>query len=181
MDLDKTVRRATKVLGECVSRDEIVLAVADIAFLRNAEKGWAKKGKAAAKRLHDALRRVQLALKSEDLFPLLKNHAQYGYLSQEQLAKWLKHCDAIAQGLEDPNNPLDESRQWRGAAEKCAAEHAYKLLRKCNRHIATTKKTSEFAKLAAVLSGNPKADFHHYCRAVLAAPPKDEDRAIDNE
>jgi len=154
MTRDEILRYAVKILGTPACQNDVGLALEEVGFRRDLNARRTKKGKIAARRLADALRRVDAAMKSDDLFPPLLL-----YLPHDKLLRWIDHCDAIATRPLGPPKPNADSK-------KHAANKAYELMQKYDRPVVTTKR-SPFEKLAAVLSGDLTADFHHYCRAVV--------------
>ncbi|HZN30465.1 MAG TPA: hypothetical protein VFB88_13995 [Xanthobacteraceae bacterium] len=155
MTPDEIVRRAVKIIGEPGCKKDVERALEEIEVWRHLFARRTKKGKIAAGRLAKALRRVDVALKSDDLFPLLRA----SYLPDWKLAIWIDHCEALAEkSLGDDAGT--------GEIERCAASKAYDLMQKYGKPVSTTKR-SPFERLAAALSGDVTADFHHHCRAAV--------------
>jgi hypothetical protein len=154
MTPDEIIRYAVRIIGTRACQKDVEKALEEIEIWRDLFARRTKKGKIAAGRLAKALRRVDIALKSDDLFSPLTF-----YLPHDKLLRWIDHCEAIS----EKSLNADAST---GEAERCAASQAYDLMRRYDRPISTTKR-SPFEKLAAALSGDVTADFHHYCRAVV--------------
>ncbi len=155
------VRCAVKIIGPAIRqrsacKEDVERALENLKFVRAFAVRRTKRGKIAARRLASALRRVDVALRNDDLFPGLTR-----YLPHFKLLLWIKECEATAR-----RPPNSDGTEWRGSFEKRAAEEAYKLPRKHGRPVSTTK-GSKFEQLAAALAGDPNAKFHHYCRAVV--------------
>jgi hypothetical protein len=162
MTRDEMVRRAVKIIGQPACNKDVEQALEEIEEWRDLYARRTKKGKIAAGRLAKALRRVDVALKSDDLFPLLR----MSYLPDWKLAIWINTCEAIAE------KSLD-SDAGTGETERCVASKAYDLMRKYGKPVSTTK-GSPFERLAAVLSGDAAANFHHYCREVAGSAKLDQ-------
>jgi len=149
------VRCAIKIIGapDCVEDvrwwvETLEMYREDISLRRT------KRGKAAARRLWQALRRVDIAMRSDDLPYILVMP-----LSHWKLLNWIDLCDRIAtRPLKGGNSEPFETK---------VADAACSLMRKYNKPVSTTK-NSPFEKLAAVLSGYPDANFHHHCRSIAA-------------
>jgi hypothetical protein len=157
MTRDEAVRHAVKILGTRECQEDVERAIEEIEWRRTLNARRTKKQKAAALRLAQALRRVNVAMKSSDLYPLLRS----SYLPDWRLSIWISHCQAIADRPFSRNDGTGI-----GETEKYIASKAYDLMQRYDRPISTTKR-SPFEKLAAALSGDVTADFHHYCRAVV--------------
>jgi hypothetical protein len=155
MTPDEIVRRAVKIIGEPACKKDVEEALEWIEAWRDLFARRTKKGKIAAGRLAKALRRVDAALKSDDLFPYLRAFPDW------KLAIWIDDCEAIAEKSLD-----DESGV--GEIERYAALRAYDLMRRYGKPVPTTK-GSPFERLAATLSGDATANFHHYCREVVGS------------
>jgi hypothetical protein len=161
---DPTIKLAVRILG-AGAQEDIEKAIERLSYESEFSLRNSKKGKVAARRLADALKKVERAAKDDNLWYALKPD---WFITHDKLLRWIEICNVTA------DRPLDRHHQnyngeFRpGAYEKKAAELAYELLQKYERPISATKE-SQFEKLAAALAGRPKANFHHYCRSVLSA------------
>lgn len=155
------VQQAVKLIGPSACQEDVeydmdAVAVMNTTALSN-RKAATKRAKRAAGRLAAALRRVEDAAKSQDL------DTSISLFPRETISKWKRHCEKLAKTL--PRKPAPNAD-----AKRLAAAYALNLLRKYDKHVATTK-GSNFCRLAALLYGDPKADLQHQCRAVLPERP----------
>jgi hypothetical protein len=153
---DTTIELAVQILG-AAAREDVEQAIENLCYQFEFSLRRSKKGKIAALRLAKALRRVDIALKDQNLWFGLKPNS----FLRDKLLRWIDSCETTATKSRRPND-----NEKPGAFEKRAAEYAYELMSKYDRTISSTKK-SRFEQLAAALAGRPNANFHHYCRAIL--------------
>jgi hypothetical protein len=161
------VQRAVALIGpdnnrraEChnaiyVTLIEIAATEPDLRRLFHSKSTRAKR---AAARLQKAVAHLQRILTDPKLhLPLTLDDTKSEI--DRWLTLWLKRIDEAAH-----SKPLP----FRFGAEMklIAAERAYSLLRQFNRDI-SYKEDSAFCKLAALLHGTPKTNFHHPCRTVF--------------
>jgi hypothetical protein len=140
---DTTIELAVQILG-AAAREDVEQAIENLCYQFEFSLRRSKKGKIAALRLAKALRRVDIALKDQNLWFGLKPNS----FLRDKLLRWIDSCETTATKSRRPND-----NEKPGAFEKRAAEYAYELMR--------------FEQLAAALAGRPNANFHHYCRAIL--------------
>ena len=159
------VQRAVELIApdnnrraECVNAVHVALSemVAFEPDLRRMFHRRSKKAKRAAIRLHKAAAHLQDVLADPDLsVDLSEEKAEM----DRWLTIWLKRIDGATR--------VKPSRFRIGAERKLiAAERARSLLQQFGRDISATK-DSTFCKLAALLHGTPKANFHNPCRTVF--------------
>jgi hypothetical protein len=157
MTREEIVRYAVNILGTRECREDVEMVLKEIELLwdiYHARPDLTKKGKIAARRLAQALRKVHLALKSDNLDLLLGD----AILRDTKLLDWIKRSEEIAGKQLSNRRPPD--------IEKLIALMAYQLMRTYKRPISTTKR-GPFERLAAALSGDLSANFHHQCRAIV--------------
>jgi hypothetical protein len=117
-----------------------------------------KKAKTAASRVAGDLRKLVVDLKDRHLEAFVRD-----YFAASELQSLRAHCEALAKFPHPPN------RRGRGDdAKRLAAAEAAILL---DRHglPLTVGRGSLFCKLAAVLYGEARADFFHYCTSAKKA------------
>jgi hypothetical protein len=138
--------------AEC--RKQVVAVLEQVAVLKHYEQTltapFSKAGKASARRLAAALRRVERELKHVAV------HELKAMISPEQIAAGIKACDEIAATPSYPPKRNADDKRWAAAAARA-------LLQRYKQPVKTTK-NSRFCRLAAVLYGTPDADFQHPCR-----------------
>ena len=136
---DPTIKVAIKILGKD-AREDIRETIEGLAHVFELSLRRSKRGKAAARRLGQALRRLDAALRDKDLYYGLQGHHQL--FEHESLRRWIDSCDVTANRPLDPSDPNSDGQDWSSAYEKKAAEYALGLMHKYNKPISTTKAAS---------------------------------------
>jgi hypothetical protein len=158
-DDENIVRQAVKLIGNPDCREDVEFALDAVAVMNTtmsaSRRTATKRAKRAAGSLAAALRRVEMAADSKDLDMTVM------CFPRKIISKWKRHSEKLAKTPSQKPAPNSD-------AKKRAAEYALGLLRKYDKHVATTK-GSRFCRLAALLYADPKADLHHQCRAVVKA------------
>ena len=80
MSPDETIRRAVKILGAAACREDVEDALEEVRVWRDLSARRTKKGKTPAKRLAAALRRVDVAMRDDNIFPLLLTYLPHDKL-----------------------------------------------------------------------------------------------------
>jgi len=162
------VQRAVVLIGpdnnrraECVNAVNVALAQIAVTEpgLRRLFHSKSNRAKRAAGRLQKAVAHLQKVLTDPKLdLPGTLDDTKSEI--DRWLAIWLKRIDEAKSSKPSP---------FRFGAEMklIAAERAYSLLQQFNRVISATE-GSTFCKLAALLHGTPKANFHSPCRTIFA-------------
>lgn len=143
-------------------RDDVEMALIDIELtdgqLRANTHRQTKPAKLAARRLANALRRVEAVLKHGDLDITIGL-----FFPRDELIRWTKHCDELVK------TPSGKLKRKSAEAKRLAVSEAHLLMRRYGPPDAAknTRKGSRFCRLASCLYGQPKADLHNQCRAAL--------------
>jgi hypothetical protein len=131
----------------------------DVSQLRNDTiHNNSKLAKRAARRLADALRRVEVVLKDKNLDASV--HLSF---PRNKLRGWIERCD------EKARTPSRKSKRTTAEAKRLAVMRACLLLFKHGTSGAAddAARGSRFCRLAALLYGDPKVDLHNQCAAYL--------------
>lgn len=143
-------------------REDILSAIIELEHLniqqQHRARATTKGGKLAARRLAQAIRRVEVAAKSNHLDFKVRR-----FFPTDELIKWRKQCEQWA--AFDP----DKKRARSASSKLRAAKNALAVMRKYALPVKTTKKGlfCELAKLIYVpRPGERGTDLHHQCRAI---------------
>lgn len=150
--LDQVADRAVKLIAPDGRFDECREAVMDliaenaVSLANRKAMSKTKASKKAARRVADALHRLEVALHQRDLDPAIS-----AILSP--VMSWRTLCENIA-------NPPSEKKEPRWGAEekRVSVQMARQLMLKFSKEKISAKRSSSFCKLASLLYGNPNVD-----------------------
>jgi hypothetical protein len=163
---DKTVGEALKLfVGLDPSRVEECRSDIEDAFIEigrdqlEYDRVQTKQSKRDTQKLAAALRKVNILTRSQSLDPSIRED-----FPRDVLDRWIAECDEIGAA---PADRKARWQPWKTDAAWCALD----LLRKYGCEISVSKKGA-FCRLAALLSGEPRADRTFICKQVFARSPK---------
>ena len=160
IDLIKPQSRQCAACREDVEKVTLRLATGG-AWLRAKVQGRTKQGKQAVGRLATALRRVEVALKDEELGGIYRGLFTR-FVSPERLDELVKYYVEVAR------TPSGKIPRQSAQAKRIAIGKACSLMAKyCASEAGKTAKGSRVCKLASLLYGKPSTDLSNQCKAAL--------------
>jgi hypothetical protein len=171
--LAKCVGEALRLLGsptKTTTRWKVQYAVTFARRLRDQRSSsrygtQTKPQKAAAKRFAAALRRLETELNSPDLAEDVRPDFP---LDDMEFVRWIARADAAASKKLNDSNPRNQAKRY-------AAKTAAQLLKAHGLPVRATR-GGPLCRLAALIYGEPHADFLHHCRRAKADLNSDDDR-----
>lgn len=160
------VNRAMKIVGSAATRDEARKAIIrhDEYFFpsRQSPNKYSVNSKAqkrAVKKMADALRRLEAALKSSDLISALKTDFP---MKGDEIERRYKQLETIAETKLAPGRLDLPARYAVQAAADFLSQHGVRL---------TVDREGKFCRLAEVFYRPGDAKLYHYCREYLRSGP----------
>jgi hypothetical protein len=155
--INQVVDRAVELIApgdfdECREAVKDLIAENGVALANRMPRSKTKAARKAAGRVASALRRLEVALKNENL-----NSGVWAMLSP--VVAWRPLCEEIAKPPSGKKEP-----RWGAEEKRIAVRMARQLMLRFSREKISSKPKSSFCKLAALLYGKPSADLSNQCR-----------------